>query len=279
MIPFEFIYCRPNTLAEAVEAFVQLQTEGQNPFYYAGGSEIITMCRAGSIHPGAVIDIKSIPECNQLEVDNDVLNIGGACSLNKIKESKLFPLLRLACGRIADHTNQCRITLGGNLCGTIIYRETSLALLVSDAQVTLLGPEGRRTVSFKSIFNGRINLKPGEFIVQVQIPSWALNERYAHIKKTENEKIDYPLVTVAAIWKGDVLRAAFSGLCSFPFRSEEIESVLNDRSLSCEIRAEKAAQLLPDAAYNDVEGSGEYRVFVLRNTLCTLLEDWESGKI
>lgn len=279
MIPFEFIYCRPETLKEAAEVFVQLKTEGINPVYYAGGSEIITMCRAGSIHPGAVIDIKSITECNRLEVEKSTLHIGAACTLTQIKESKLFPLLKMACGRIADHTNQCRITLGGNLCGTIIYRETSLPLLLSDAQATLLGPDGRRTVPFQSIFPGSIKLRPGEFMAQVHIPDWALNARYAHIKKTENEKIDYPLVSVAAIWKEDYLRAAFSGICAYPFRSEKIEAVLNDRKVSCAIRAEEATKLLPAAAYNDVEGSGAYRVFILRNTLCALLEDWESGKI
>ena len=279
MIPFEFIYCRPETLAEASGIFIQLKSEGRNPVYYAGGSEIITMCRAGSLYPDAVIDIKSIPECNLLEVKKNTLHIGAACSLNQIKESKMFPLLRLACGRIADHTNQCRITLGGNLCGTIMYRETSLPLLLSDAQVTLLGPQGRRTVAFQSIFPGRTQLKPGEFILQVHIPDWALNARHAHIKKTENEKIDYPLVSVAAIWKEDHLRIAFSGICSYPFRSEKIEAVLNDRRLPCDVRAEEATKLLPEAAYNDVGGSGAYRVFVLKNTLCTLLEEWESGKI
>lgn len=279
MIPFDFIYCRPETLAEAAEVFIQLQTQGKKSVYYAGGSEIITMCRAGSIRPDAVIDIKAIPECNRLEVKKNELHIGAVCTLNEIKESKLFPLLKLASGRIADHTNQCRITLGGNLCGTIIYRETSLPLLLSDARVTLLGPEGRRTVSFQSIFPGSIQLKPGEFIVQVHIPDWALNARHAHIKKTENEKIDYPLVSVAAIWKEDYLRVAFSGICAYPFRSEKIEAVLNNRKVSCDARVEEATKLLPEAAYSDVEGSGAYRVFVLRNTLSSFLEEWESGKI
>ena len=49
MIPFDFIYCRPNTLSEALEAYSQLKSEEKGPVYYAGGSEIITMSRAGSI--------------------------------------------------------------------------------------------------------------------------------------------------------------------------------------------------------------------------------------
>ena len=279
MIPFDFLYCRPATLTEAAEAYLQLQAQEKNPFYYAGGSEVITMCRSGSLRPGAVIDIKEIPDCKPLFTDGQGLHIGSACTLNDIKESRLFGLLRLACGRIADHTNQCRITLGGNLCGTILYRETSLPLLLSDADVTLYGPQGERTVPFASVFDGRMRLEPGEMVVQAHIPSWALQARHCHVKRTRNEKIDYPLVSLCALWEGDRLRAAFSGVCSYPFRSEAMEAVLNERSASCAARAEKAAALLPEEPQSDWEGSGEYRVFVLKNAIEALLEDWKNGAI
>ena len=279
MIPFDFVYCRPDTLREAADAFKRYQGKNKKAVCYGGGSEIITMCRAGSIHPDAVVDIKGIPECGILEKDDCFLTIGAACTLSRITESKLFPLLGLACGRVADHTNQCRITLGGNLCGTVIYRETGLPLLLSDAEVTVGGPDGMRRVPFQNIFDGRVRLREGEWIVQAHIPVWALQARHAHIKKTAQEKIDYPLVNVTAIWKEDVLRAAFSGICSRPFRSRRVEAVLNDRGLPPEIRAEKAAGLLPEPPYHDVEGSGEYRAFVFKNTLCELLEAWQNDRV
>lgn len=279
MIPFEFTYCRPDTLQEAANAYRQLQREGKSSLYYGGGSEIITMCRGGSLQPGAVIDLKSIPECTQFNLDEKYLHIGAACTLNQIKESKAFPLLGLACGRIADHTNQCRITLGGNLCGTIRYRETSLPLLLSDAMVTLMGPKGKRKVSFQSVFPGSMQLNEGEWIVAVHIPRWALTAKHAHSKHTTNEKIDYPLVSVAALWKGDHLRAAFSGVVSYPFHSEAIDTVLNDHGVDCQTRAEQVIRLLPEAPHQDVEGTGAYRAFVFTNTLTALLEEWEHDSI
>lgn len=279
MIPFNFVYYRPDTLKEAADVFSNLQSQGKAAVYYAGGSEIISMCRTGSIQPDAVIDIKNIPECRLLSVDHDKLHIGSVCTLNQISESKLFPLMRLTCGRIADHTNQCRITLGGNLCGTIIYRETSLPLLLSNAEITLHSLEGKHTVPFESVFYERMQMKPGEMIVQIHVPEWARSARYAHIKKTVNEKIDYPLISVAALWKDDNLRIAFSGVCSYPFRSEWIESALNDRTKSFAKRAASAVGLLPEPVYADAECSGEYRLFVFENTLRELLEDWENGTI
>ncbi|MCL2033774.1 MAG: FAD binding domain-containing protein [Oscillospiraceae bacterium] len=272
MIASDFIYCRPDTLKEAATVYAKLAGEGKSPVYYGGGSEIITMSRAGSIAPGAVIDLKSIPECKVLEQNGAALMIGGAVTLRSIRESKLFPLLGAAAGRIADHTNQCRITLGGNLCGTIRYREASLPLMLTDAEVVLYGSGGERKASMLTIFRERMRLLPGEFICGVNIDARYLYAPFMHIKKTANEKIDYPLVNVSAIIIDGRIRAAFSGLCAFPFRSMEIEAVLNDKTASISSRIDKAADLLPAPALADAEGLSQYRIFVLKNTLCNVLE-------
>ncbi len=279
MIPFNFSYLRPDTLEEAVHAYQEIARAGKSALYYAGGSEIISMCRAGAIRPDAVIDVKDISELNVISSDHGALTLGAALTLNQIKESKLFPLMSLACGRIADHTNQCRITLGGNLCGTIIYRETSLPLLLADAEVSVFGPEGARTLPFARVFDGRMRLAPGELLTQVRVPGWALSARHAHFKKTAQEKIDYPLVGVTALIADNVLRCAFSGFADAPFRSAGVEAILNDRSMPVGDRAARAAAALAECAKSDVEASKEYRLFVTRNTLKALLEGWEDGSI
>lgn len=162
------------------------------------------------------------------------------------------------------------------ISGTIIYKETVPPLLLSDAEVTLLGPEGKRTVPFSDVFDGRIHLLPSELLVSAQIPKWALSAQHFHIKLTAQEKIDYPLVSIAALIKDNFLRIAFSGVCSFPFRSQQIEIVLNNKSLSISERAERAASLIPEE-YSDRAGSAEYRRFVFKNAIEELLEEWENG--
>ncbi len=279
MIPCDFLYCRPDTLKDAYEAFMELQNSGKNPVYYAGGSEIITMSRSGSIMPGAVIDIKAIPDCMPINEDDENLNIGAACTLHQIKESKLYPLLALTSGRIADHTNQCRITLGGNLCGTIHYRETSLPMLLSDAMITLYGNVGKKKVPFQSVFAGRMKLKSEELVVQLHVPKWALQLQHFHVKRTTNEKIDYPLVSMAAIIVNNALRVAFSGVCFNPFRSIPMEAVLNNRTLTFSERAEQAVKLLPEPVLCDIKGSGAYRIFVLKNMLESLMEEFTNGQV
>jgi len=268
MIAQDFAYAQPDTPEQAVA----LYQEFARHLYYGGGSEIITMCRAGVISPGGVIDLKQIPQANVLGIAGDSLVIGGCVPLRAIKDSGLFPLLGLICGRIADHTNQCRITLGGNLCGAIIYRETALALLLTDAEVMLFGPGGERTVPVHAVFDGRMRLQPGEFVLQARIPTAFLGFPFVHVKRTAGEKIDYPLLSLSAIACPEGMRFALSGLLPYPFRSTEMEKALNGRSMSRDQRLDDALTRLPGPPVTDYQGSGEYRRFVLRQTLGQALE-------
>lgn len=275
MIGKNFVYCRPANEDEAVECFLRFRRTGRTVLFYGGGSEIITMSRAGSITPDAVIDLKEIGALGILTLQNARLDIGAAVTLEAIRNSGLFPLLGTAAGRIADHTNQCRITLGGNLCGTIIYRESALPLLLTDARITLYGPQGVRNARFREIFNGRMELLPGEFVVQIHVGEHYVRAPYYHIKRTFCEKIAYPAVTVAAMRVDGKLRAAFSGICRLPFRSDAIDESLNDVARPAYRRAEHIISLLPYPPLSDGEGSGEYRAHLLKTVLIQMLEGQE----
>ncbi|MBE6822894.1 MAG: xanthine dehydrogenase [Ruminococcaceae bacterium] len=272
MIPFDFEYYRPDTMQEATDIFRQLESEGKTPVYYSGGTELISMARVGNVIFDAAIDIKNIPECRVLEYDQDNnLVLGSALTLSEITESNQFPLLGKTAGRIADHTVQCKITLGGNLASTIIYRETVLPLLTADSRAVVASHDGLREYPINEIFNQRLNLEKGSFLVKIVTNRGFAESPYFHIKKTKNEKIDYPLLTTAGIKVGGMLRIAFSGLCSYPFRSMQIENILNGTG-SFEERADKIADTVSENILNDTSGSSEYRKFVLKNTIINVLE-------
>ncbi len=267
MIPTKFEYYKMDTLEEAFQTFNELSLQGKNPMYYSGGTEIITMARANNIHMGAVIDIKGIPECCTMEMKDNKLNIGSAVTLSQISESKMFPLLGQTAARIADHTVQCKLTIGGNLCGTIIYKETSLPLMLCDSIVVIFGKNGRREVQFNQIFNKKLNLLPGELLVSLIIDERYFSLPYVHVKKTKSDKIAYPLMTVAALKKDNKIRIAFSGLYSYPFRNKEIENYINDEGINHKNKISQIIEQVSSSILNDAEGSSEYRKFVLKNTL------------
>jgi CO/xanthine dehydrogenase FAD-binding subunit len=279
MIPFDFEYYRPGTVREAVETYRQLDEAGRAPVYYGGGSELISMARVGSMGFGAVVDIKSIPECRTLDNNGEDLNLGAALTLSELVESDKYPLLAKTAGRIADHTMQCRITLGGNLASAIISRETVLPLLLADAELTAAGPQGLKKYSIREVFRERLLLPKGEFIVSAAVERSFIEAPYYHEKKTKNEKIDYPLITTGALILDSRLRVAFSGLASYPFRDLGVEGILSDDSLNFADRAEQAARALDGILLDDLSGSAGYRRFVLKNTLVNILESIKEAKL
>lgn len=275
MIPFDFEYYKPETVEEAVKLYLDLKNRGKKPLYYGGGTEIISMARAFNIYTDAVIDIKGIPECNIQELRDDKLIISSAVTLTQIAEADLFPLLGLTVQRIADHTIQDKITLGGNIAGTIIYKEAVLPLLISNSEIVIAGSGGRRQVQLKDIFNKKIKLEDGEFIVNISVEKKYLSMPYLHVKRTKSDKIDYPLITLAALKDNDRINIAFSGVCRFPFRSSSIEDYINDINSSDNFKINNIIDNMPDAIQSDLSGSADFRKFMLQKMLVEVLERLE----
>ncbi|MFB5195732.1 FAD binding domain-containing protein [Neobacillus sp. KR4-4] len=267
MLPFEFDYFKPATLKEAVDLYQYLDKGGKKPMFFSGGTELITLGRIELAYTEAVIDIKDIPESKVMRVSADHLLLGSTLSLTKIEEANLFPLLTKTSSEVADHTARGKITLGGNICARIFYREAVLPFLLADSKVLIIGPEGKKVVPINDIFQEQLQLKKGELLVQLATESQFIAAPFISIKRRQQWDTGYPLITVAALKLGQEIRVAISGLCPFPFRSKELESSLNNKELPLSQRITDALAKLPKPILDDVEGSAEYRLFVLRNVL------------
>lgn len=276
MIPFNFEYYKPSTITGAVEAFQTAHDLGQHTVYYSGGTEFITFARTNKLHADVVIDLKGIPECKALELDENDLIIGTGVSLNKISESGLFPLLGETVKRIADHTSRNKITLGGNLNSQLMYREGILPLLLADAKVKIAGKD--TPVALDKVFHHEITLEPSAFLAQIIVDQSYLKLPFSTMKRTRFSKVGYPVATVAALMKDEELRIAFSGVCEFPFRSADVEAILNDTSMPAENRIEEAITYFPAPLVQDMHASAEYRRFVLKNLMTETLHALEAAK-
>ena len=273
MIAFDFDYYEPETIEEAIELFRNIKNDGKIPRYLSGGTEIITLGRLNLIKPDAVIDIKKIPECNQFKFDDQYLILGAALRLNDFDQNHSFPLLSSVTKEIADHTSNNSITLGGNICGQIYYREAVLPFLLADSICITATSSGLHKKNINEMFNQQLLMKDGELLVSLATHKVELKLKAVSIKIRQQWNTGYPLVTVAALKKDGFIRVAFSGVCPFPFRSKSMETILNNHSLSIEKRIGEALQIIPGSILNDVEGSKEYRLFVLKNTLSTILNE------
>ncbi|MEH7155024.1 FAD binding domain-containing protein [Neobacillus drentensis] len=270
MLPFDFDYFKPATLKEAVDLYRDLDQRGKKPMFFSGGTELITLGRIALAYTEAVINIKDLPECKVMHVSNDQLLLGSTLTLTKIEEANLFPLLTKIASEVADHTARGKITLGGNICARIFYREAVLPFLLADSKVLIVGPEGKKMVPINEVFKEQLQLKKGEFLVQVATETRFIGAPFIGIKRRQQWDTGYPLITIAALKLGRELRVAISGLCPFPFRSKELEASLNsDKPVVS--RIDEALSKLPTPILEDVEGSANYRLFVLRNLLSDII--------
>jgi len=185
----------------------------------------------------------------------------------------LFPLLTATVRRIADRTTRNRLSLGGNLAGNLPYREAALPLLLADAWVLTVRPPAvpgsahdaqseRRERPLRRIFDKRVLLDPGEFMLGFSLPAEAALLPWKHYRATRTAGVDYPLATVCFLAAGPDgtglagtrpagparadIAAAVSGLHPFPV-------------LFPSIAALRAAIAVPGMIKADQRASAEYR--------------------
>lgn len=273
MIAFDFEYFKPQTAQEATQLFQSLKQQGRQPSYYSGGTEILTLGRINQWYADAVIDIKEIPECNVIEVNQSIITIGAAITLDQLKQADVYPMLSKTIGEIADHTARQKITIGGNLCGQIMYREGVLPLLLADCNLVIACPKGNRVVSIHEVFHQQLQLQSSEFLVQIQIDPQYIGLPFRSVKKRKQGNVGYPLLTLAAIRQDNISRIAISGICSYPFLYDQVIDHSNGQNIEDSI--EKIVSAISGPVLDDVEGSADYRLFVLRNTLRDVLNSLE----
>lgn len=277
MIPYNFDYYVPETTQEAIQLFRDLIQEGKSPMYFSGGTEIITLGRLNVLSTDAVIDLKDIPEYRELYFKQGELVIGGGQSLVDIERANMFPMLSATVRDIADHTARTKITVGGNICGNIYYREAVLPFLVTDSTVVIAKENRIEEIPINQIFQEQLKLSEGEFLLQLKTDQRFIEAPFVHIKRRRQWYTGYPLITIVSLKIGGQVRIAISGLYPYPFRSEEMEQILNQSHLPLSDRVNQAVHQLPSPFLTDTEGSSEYRLFVLKNVLLDILLELERG--
>ena len=148
--------------------------------------------------------------------------------------------------------------------------------MLADAKGTVAGKGKNQVVPLQQILDE--GLEEGEFLVQIHVHQSFVKLPFSTIKRTRMSKVGYPIVTVAALLKDHTVRVAFSGMREFPFRSEEIESLLNDSTIAKEQRIHQIIDLLPGPVVQDIHATAEYRKFVLENVLDDTLEALEETR-
>ena len=137
------------------------------------------------------------------------------------------------CGTGAD----CRVIPNQNtLCVATYQGDIAPSLMVLDAEVHLIGPNGLRTMPLAEFYQldgmKKNVLEQGEFLLKVTLPEQASQRTGSYQKLRVRDTWDFPEAGVAASWiPGDMetLQLATTALESIPRRHpEEVTQMLSD---------------------------------------------------
>src|SRR5688572_29692085 len=152
MIPATFDYFRPQTLEEALG----LLANHEGAKVLAGGHSLIPAMKLRLAQPKTVIDIGRIADLSYVREEGGRIVIGALATHYQIESSTLLrdkcPLLSEVAPQIGDVQVRNKGTLGGSLVHADPASDWPAAILSLDAELTIAGPNGRRSVRATDFF-------------------------------------------------------------------------------------------------------------------------------
>ena len=271
MIPAQFDYVAPTSLAEAVTA---LGEAGEDAKLLAGGQSLIPVLRLRLSFPTVLVDLGRVDELKGVCEDGDSLVIGAMTRHADVIENPLVQqyagLLAQATATVADPAVRHRGTFGGALAHADPAGDLAAVALALDAEVIADGPGGRRTIAARDFFVDYLetSLSPDEILAAVRIPklegSWGV--RYEKFNRVAQA---WAIVGVAAAvrMEGGTIAEARIGLTnmgSTPVRPSGVEAALvgaADRAAVTAACSSVADGLTPPS---DLGGQADYRAHLAR---------------
>ena len=139
-----FNYVAPKSIDEVTKLLSQ---DASQVRILAGGTDLLAQMRENRRIVDTMVDVKQIPELNELSYDPvEGLTIGAAVSCLRIWNDPTiaahYPGLIDAVELIGGIQIQGRATLGGNLVNASPAADSIPALIVHEATCTIVGPGG-----------------------------------------------------------------------------------------------------------------------------------------
>ena len=263
-----FDYAAPATLREALD----LLAANPGAKALAGGQSLIPTMAFRLAAPPMLVDLANLRELEKITIDANGAHLGARVRWRDIEDhaelAKAQPLLADAVSHVAHYQVRNRGTIGGSLAHADPAAEMPGIAVTCDAQIMVHGSGGPRTIAAGDFFTGALStsLRDDELIVQVRLPGWPTNRRWA-FEEFARRRGDFALAGVAVYSDLDANgRAANThigviGACTRPRRVKPAESAVNGHALT-EKTIQAAARALEgalDDAPTDLHASAAYR--------------------
>ena len=269
-------YHRAQSLTEAVELLAA------HPFArpMAGGTDILVRLREGHKDYADIVDIHGLPELEGITENRGELRIGSGTTFAALMASplaaRLAPMLIEAAGWVAGPQIRNTATIGGNICNGSACADSAAPLLVLNAHLDLIGPEGERLIPLRGFHlgPGRVELRQGEILRSVRIKSEPdQNLGTAYVKYSMRQAMDIATIGCGAgirLRDGrpngivDELRLAFTVAAPTPVRCPAAENAAKDLPLDQAVKA--VAEVLDQdvSPRTSWRAAGDFRMHIIR---------------
>jgi len=270
-----FEYINAKTVSEAVTL---LNEKGDKARILAGGTDLIVQAREGKRTLGWMIDIKSIPDVNELSYDSETgLTLGASVPCYQIYADdavcNAYPGLIDATTIIGGTAIQGRAGVGGNLCNASPAADGIPPLIVLNATCNIAGTNGKREIPVEDFCTapGQTVLEKGEMLVSIKIPAPQQNSSSYYLRFIPRNEMDIAVVGAGAVVVLDdkkeriiSARIALAAVAPTPLFAEEASTLLADREIS-ETAIDEAAQAAQviSRPISDMRGTAEQRTHLV----------------
>lgn len=266
MIPAAFDYLAPTTVEEALAA---LSSDADEVKVLAGGQSLIPVLRLRLAAPTLVVDLGRLPDLAGVRDDGGAILIGAMTTHDELTREPLVSehatLLAKVAQTVADPQVRHRGTFGGALVHADPAGDFPAAALALDAEMTIVGPSGPRTVPAAEFFTDLFTtaVSEDEILTAVRVPKhtgWG-----SHYEKFHRSAQMWSIVGVAATVRLDggtvvEVKVGLTNMASTAIRAAAVEQQLVGQPAAPEVIA-SAAERAADGTSppTDVNGDADYR--------------------
>ena len=286
-------FAAPKTLSEAVAL---MASKGDRARPIAGGTDILVQLRGGRYSADLVVDVKDIPELNELSYDSQRgLVLGAAVPCFRIYQDQSvnsnYPGLIDAASLIGGIQIQGRASIGGNLCNAAPSGDSIPPVIVLNGVCHIAGPNGNRQVPSEDFCTapGQNVLQTGELLVSINFPPPVAHSGANYLRFIPRNEMD---IAVAGVGTSVVLdssgqnfvsaRISLASVAPTPVLARDAGDSLAGKPVSEATIQEASEKAMADAKpINDMRGTIRQRTHLIgvltRRTLNTAIQRARGG--
>jgi carbon-monoxide dehydrogenase medium subunit len=201
MIPGNFDYHRPSSVADAIKLLADLGDEARP---LAGGHSLIPMMKLRMATPEHLIDLHAIASLKGISRSGNTVTIGAMTTQHDLLQSDeikaSLPILHETALLIADPQVRYRGTVGGNVANGDPGNDMPALMMTLGATYNLEGPNGARQVMAKDYYQAAYftALEAGEILTSISVPVPPSVHGFAY-EKLKRKVGDYATAAAAVV--------------------------------------------------------------------------------